>query len=58
VVKNTDGLRKLLSSLTDQIGYVEARQTDNFKKVNQELDVDCIKEVFSINKLRDDLNEI
>jgi hypothetical protein len=58
VVKNTDGLRKLLSSLTDQIGYVEARQTDNFEKVNEELDVDCIKEVFSINKLRDDLNEI
>jgi len=55
VVKNVGGMRQLLSSLTDQIGYVEARQTDNFEKVNEELDAECAKEIFSINKLRDDL---
>ena len=57
VVENNNGLRKLLSSLTDQIGYIESSSTQNFEKTNEKLDADGIQKVFGINKLRDDLNE-
>ena len=50
-------MRKLLSSLTDQIGYIESASTQSFEKTNEKLDADGIQKVFGINKLRDDLNE-
>jgi hypothetical protein len=58
VVKDLDGMRKLLSSLTDQIGYVEATSTTNFEKTSEMLDEDGIQEVYGINKLRDELDEM
>ncbi|MDB9234943.1 ATP-binding protein [Halorubrum ezzemoulense] len=57
VVENNNGLRKLLSSLTDQIGYIKSASTQSFKKTNEKLDADGIQKLFGINKLRDDLNE-
>jgi hypothetical protein len=58
VVENNNGLRKLLSSLTDQIGYIESSSTQSFEKTNEKLDADGIQKVFGINKLRDDLNDM
>jgi hypothetical protein len=58
VVKDLEGMRKLLSSLTDQIGYVEATSTTNFEKTSEMLDEDGIQRIYGINKLRDELDEM
>ncbi|MEZ3165237.1 ATP-binding protein [Halorubrum miltondacostae] len=58
VVEDIEAMRQLLGSLTDQIGYVEATSTTNFKKTSDILDADGIQEVFGINKLRDELNDM
>ncbi|MFC6751923.1 ATP-binding protein [Halorubrum tibetense] len=57
VVKDVDGMRKLLSSLTGQLGYIEARESDNFEKISDELDAEGAQKIFSINKLRKDLGD-
>ena len=57
VVKDAGGMRKLLSSLTGQLGYIEARKSDNFEKISDELDADGAQKIFGINKLRKDLGD-
>jgi len=57
VVKDIDGMRQLLSSLADQIGYVEATSTTNFEKTSDKIDAPGVGRIFGINKLRTELGD-